>query len=209
MADSMSAVRTKKAITDALIRLTLRMPFERITVQDILKETPVSRYTFYAHFHDKYEVAEALQAQQYERFLEFLSQRPKGDDNSQVDAAVWEYNQREWAATQALQRIHTERVDFVRLINDFFEKEYRLRFEDHPHLELEAAMYGNIMSAVQAYFSVHYAADGGNFADALSEAHINIALNGLGIHDETDKAEAARYLLALQEKNHKNRAGVW
>lgn len=34
--------------------------FEIITVQDILGETPVTRATFYAHYHDKYELVEKM-----------------------------------------------------------------------------------------------------------------------------------------------------
>ena len=41
--------------------LLSRKPFEKITVQDILDNTPVSRATFYKHFKDKYEIAEKIQ----------------------------------------------------------------------------------------------------------------------------------------------------
>ena len=53
--------RTDRAIIDATIRLLRERSFEELTVQNILDETPVSRATFYAHFHDKYEVAERMQ----------------------------------------------------------------------------------------------------------------------------------------------------
>ena len=49
-------LRTDKAIKQALIHLLNVKPFEKITVQDILDETPVTRSTFYKHFHDKYEM---------------------------------------------------------------------------------------------------------------------------------------------------------
>ena len=44
-------IRTDKAIKQALITLLKNKPFEKITVQDILDETPVTRSTFYKHFH--------------------------------------------------------------------------------------------------------------------------------------------------------------
>ena len=59
-------VRTDKAITQALISLLKVKPFEKITVQDILDETPVTRSTFYKHFHDKYEIAEKMQQEFFE-----------------------------------------------------------------------------------------------------------------------------------------------
>jgi len=39
-------LRTYKAITNALIHLLREKPFEKIIVQDILDETPVTRATF-------------------------------------------------------------------------------------------------------------------------------------------------------------------
>lgn len=197
MAESMSSIRTEKAITDALIRLVLQMPFEHITVQDILKEAPVSRYTFYAHFHDKYEVAEKLQQQQYDLFLSFLSQRTPGDSADRVNAALRSYTQSQRDAFTALRRIHTENVDFFGKIHNFFQREYRMRFEDHPHLELEATIYGSMMSGIQEYFMGQILAPDTDVAEALADAHIHIALNALGIHDPQDTANAKQYLLSL------------
>ena len=53
--------RTHRAIQSAFLTLLSRKPFEKITVQDILDNTPVSRATFYKHFKDKYEIAEKIQ----------------------------------------------------------------------------------------------------------------------------------------------------
>ena len=52
--------RTDKAIMQAMVSLLKKKSFEKITVQDILDETPVTRATFYAHYHDKYEVVEKM-----------------------------------------------------------------------------------------------------------------------------------------------------
>ena len=54
-------IRTDKAIKQALMKLLKTKSFEKITVQDILDETPVTRSTFYKHYHDKYEIAEKMQ----------------------------------------------------------------------------------------------------------------------------------------------------
>ncbi len=61
MSESPQFIRTDKAIKQALITLLKNKPFEKITVQDILDETPVTRSTFYKHFSDKYEIVEKLQ----------------------------------------------------------------------------------------------------------------------------------------------------
>ena len=61
MTGNIQYLRTDRAIQSALLSLLGKKPFEKITVQDILDETPVSRATFYKHFHDKYEIVERIQ----------------------------------------------------------------------------------------------------------------------------------------------------
>ena len=45
--------RTRDALGDALVALIHEMPFEDITVQQVLDRADVSRTTFYTHFRDK------------------------------------------------------------------------------------------------------------------------------------------------------------
>ena len=61
MTGNIQYLRTDRAIQSALLSLLGKKPFEKITVQDILDETPVSRATFYKHFHDKFEIVERIQ----------------------------------------------------------------------------------------------------------------------------------------------------
>ena len=52
--------KTKSAFKQALISLLGEKPFEQITVTEICSVSRVSRITFYAHFADKYELADAI-----------------------------------------------------------------------------------------------------------------------------------------------------
>jgi AcrR family transcriptional regulator len=45
--------RTRDRLGDALMELLVQMPFDKITVQDVLDRAGVSRTTFYSHFRDK------------------------------------------------------------------------------------------------------------------------------------------------------------
>jgi AcrR family transcriptional regulator len=45
--------RTRDRLGDALVELLVQMPFDDITVQDVLDGAGVSRSTFYAHYRDK------------------------------------------------------------------------------------------------------------------------------------------------------------
>lgn len=49
--------RTKRDVLRALIELSNKTPFEKISVTEICKKAHLSRQTFYQHFRDKYDVA--------------------------------------------------------------------------------------------------------------------------------------------------------
>lgn len=49
-------VRTRQALTHALLDLIQERRWEKITVQDLLDRTGVSRSTFYAHYDNKLDV---------------------------------------------------------------------------------------------------------------------------------------------------------
>lgn len=48
--------RTYKLLSEALIQLMRRLPFDKISVSDICEEAMVHRATFYSHFENKYEL---------------------------------------------------------------------------------------------------------------------------------------------------------
>ncbi len=58
-------VRTRRLIFDALLQLLEAKSFAEITVQDIARTATVNRVTFYAHFHDKYALLDALVRQRF------------------------------------------------------------------------------------------------------------------------------------------------
>ena len=64
--------RTDRAIMNAFIKLVNQGSFEKLTVQEILDEALVSRNTFYAHYRDKYDIAEQLFKKYKEDFLRLL-----------------------------------------------------------------------------------------------------------------------------------------
>ncbi len=63
--------RTDRDITNALLSVMERKPFEKITVQDILEEAMINRSTFYQHFTDKYAILERLQ----DRYIGGITER--------------------------------------------------------------------------------------------------------------------------------------
>lgn len=58
------AERTKLWIADAMKRLLVKKPLEKVFVTDICKEAEIERPTFYYHFRDKYDLMAWIFCQQ-------------------------------------------------------------------------------------------------------------------------------------------------
>ena len=128
MSTSPQFQRTDKAILQAMVSLLKKKSFEKITVQDILEETPVTRATFYAHYHDKYEVVEKM----LDQFLvgqgtaiEKIHATFPESFREIVQSSFW--NNMEYA--QALISVHTDRVDFTKAHHLF----HRADLGNFPH----------------------------------------------------------------------------
>lgn len=150
MQNSTQFLRTDKAILQAMVSLLKKKSFEKITVQDILDETPVTRATFYAHYHDKYEVVEKM----LDQFL--IGQGTAADrihanfpDSFQeiVRSSFWA--NREYA--QALISVHTDRVDFTKALMDRHRQQY---LADHKSTtaKAEARIYAAARTSVYLSF---------------------------------------------------------
>lgn len=186
MSDNPQFKRTDKAIIHALISLLKKKPFEKITVQDILDETPVTRATFYAHYRDKYEIAEKmlcqfLKARDHVRkslassahpSLEMLNQAPQLDRDF----------------VQALMNIHTENVDLRKALASELEKEY-LETATGPTKQVEARIYAQAYA--EMYFSLINAQSPDYSPEHTYQVFISVAI---GILHLTDDAETRKFL---------------
>ena len=143
-------IRTDKAIQNALITLLKKKSFEKITVQDILDETPVTRATFYKHYHDKYEIAERmleeyqnLYAESYDLLLHTdIRQYPR------VIPDIIDVNR---DFIQALMKIHTDRVDLRESMLESMRSSY-LSDAHGPNAPEEARLYAQLMVELQMIF---------------------------------------------------------
>ncbi len=151
MEESKAFQRTDKAIIQALIRLLRERRFERITVQDILTETPVSRGTFYEHFHDKYEIAERMQAQYFSAVRQAIREvrdlRPEA-----MGEFIRRMSEQQHEVGHALLQIHTDRVDLLGRVSLEMQEVYLRLFgeeaADPAELRTEARIFGSVMAMV-------------------------------------------------------------
>jgi AcrR family transcriptional regulator len=63
------AVRSKDAMLEACLSLMEEIGFERVTVQLVVERANVNRSTFYAHYLDKYDLADRLVEGTLERLV--------------------------------------------------------------------------------------------------------------------------------------------
>lgn len=145
MSENPQFIRTDKAIKQALIALLKVKPFEKITVQDILDETPVTRSTFYKHYHDKYEIAEKMQQ---EFFDSQMAIRKAVHENPSLTPSLTKVTQENRELMEALLKIHTENVDLRQAMAKQSE-EYYLSGKTGKYPKLESEIFANCITAFQ------------------------------------------------------------
>jgi len=209
MKSSLQYRRTDKAIINAFMKLASEIPFEKITVQDILEEALVSRYTFYAHFHDKFEIAERLQEELYQDFLSFMQEKipeihakkmPAREHHQHFDFEIAQFSVKNPEKLRAIKNIHTETIDFYRLLKSYFMDHYKETLPNHPEAELEAKIYANMVAAVMEYCADYSTDLNSNISVSVMQAQIHACLYGIGIHDAKSVQKAQEYLFSLAHK---------
>ena len=146
MQENPQFLRTDKAIKQALISLLKIKPFEKITVQDILDETPVTRSTFYKHYHDKYEIVERMQDEYFAAQMELRISAHKNPQ--QFAPTMITQSRQNNELLQALLKVHTEKVD-IRQALAKQSSEYYLSTSNSPYASVEADIFAQAVTAYQ------------------------------------------------------------
>lgn len=185
--------RTDNAITNTLIALLREKSFEKITVQDILDATPVNRATFYAHFHDKYEIAERMM-EEYIRTEKEIRETLSAEKKANYAQIMQQFYAQKKGLTEALLKIHTDKVDLRGYIASSWKEEY-LTSSDSPDKKIEAEMYAQVMTAFQLSFLEE------NSSPDFSLNHLDAMLIEILIHTlQTNPEETRAALYELMRK---------
>ena len=171
--------RTDKAIKQALITLLKTTPFEKITVQDILDETPVTRSTFYKHFHDKYEIVERMQDEFFAAQMELRISAHKNPQQFHMNMISLSRQNHE--LLQALLKVHTEKVD-IRSALAKQSADYYLNTTNSPTAEIEAEIFSQALTAFQLSY---HSSEIFSF-EHMHGLYINVFLKLLGIPDDEE-----------------------
>ena len=73
-----SSIRSKKEITDALLKLMQDHSYSEISVKQIVLETPLERKTFYNNFSSKDDVLDAIISNAIHEYVVALTSSPGG-----------------------------------------------------------------------------------------------------------------------------------
>lgn len=175
--------RTDRAIQDAMIRLLREKSFEKLTVQDILDETPVTRATFYAHYHDKYEVVERMQ-ERYVRLLREIPGQLSAMDRARYPRLIKQSLLRHGELIDALFKVRTDRVD-IRAATAELHRERYLARRSGDTAEAEAEIYAQTMTALQM---AYLRGDGRALEDEdyYDKVMVEVFLRVLRLEDDRD-----------------------
>ena len=172
-------IRTDKAIKQALMKLLKTKSFEKITVQDILDETPVTRSTFYKHYHDKYEIAEKMQ----EDFFEAQEALQKAFHTSPTafTPTMVRISQQNYETMEALLKVHTEHVN----LRDALAKQaihYYLEGITGNSPDLEAEIFAQAITA----FRISTRGNEEFSFEHLQDTFTSVFLRILGLADDEE-----------------------
>ena len=181
MTGNIQYLRTDRAIQSALLSLLGKKPFEKITVQDILDETPVSRATFYKHFHDKFEIVERIQDEILHTHTELRNALSQATPD-QYPALVERFSLRYREISQLLMKVQTERVNLPLALVDEARK-YYLGTTDSPTRELEARIY----AAATTSMMVALLDEKEDYPlDKVYDATLSVAMRMVGLADDAE-----------------------
>jgi AcrR family transcriptional regulator len=72
-----SSIKSKKEITDALLKLMLDHPYQEISVKQIILETDLARRTFYRNYESKDDVLDSIITDKITEYAEELTINPE------------------------------------------------------------------------------------------------------------------------------------
>lgn len=64
--------KTRRSITNAFLELRAKKPLEKITVRELCERAEINKSTFYAHFHDVYDLSDQLENKIIQNILHAL-----------------------------------------------------------------------------------------------------------------------------------------
>ena len=186
MKNNSQSIRTSKAITNALISLLKEKPFDKITVQDILDRTPVTRATFYAHFHDKYEIIEKLQ-EYFFSICENVREELKSASPTQAQAIIKKSVEVNRDLVETLLKVRTENIDLREYLLADLNQQYLSNIppsDISTDTNIEARVYSQ--ARLEVYLSFLYNDKCDYSLEYINTIYLSVALKLLKLSDDQE-----------------------
>ena len=193
MKNDSRAIRTKKSITLALISLLKEKSFEKITIQDILDRTPVTRGTFYSYFCDKYEIVEKMHEHFFE-LRETIRKELKESPPEQTKEILGKCASDNRDFLEALFKIHANQLDMKEIISSDLEDFY-LKESDSPSRITEAKIYAQ--ARTEAYLAFLYDENMDYSLEYINSLYLEVSLKLLKLSDDQETREFLKEKLNL------------
>lgn len=181
--------RTDRDITEAFLHVLQEKPFEKITIQDIIKEAMINRSTFYKHFPDKYALLETLQQKYVNELTELVNEVLKYDQMNlkTIDEIMGSYFIKNRRILRILLHIKTEHADIQKqlrtLLAEYFHK-------SSPRLsELETYLMAGCWLDFFVYYLEHDVMTE-NYSTRLFESYYNMTLHFFRLEQNPEAAKA-------------------
>ena len=115
--------KTLQFIEKAFVEQVLLKGFSKVTISDLAEQAKINRKTFYAHYLDKYDLAEKLGDKLIAKYDHSLTERLSGkntDLNDIIDGFI--SNNEDLQLFKALLTVHSDEYDFEVSFIHFLKK---------------------------------------------------------------------------------------
>ncbi|MBE6092848.1 MAG: TetR/AcrR family transcriptional regulator [Selenomonas ruminantium] len=146
--EDLRIIKTRRNIESTFISLLEKFSFEQITVKKILENALISKGTFYAHYLDKYDLAEKIVMSTLEDFRTGIKERLEllqAKEPTELWPSLQKTLQTVLPRLLLLKKIHTDKIDVDRSVKAIIREEY-LAFQQkqgnaskHPALRAQIA----------------------------------------------------------------------
>jgi len=128
--EDLRVIKTKRNIESTFLRLLKEKTFEKITVLMLLDEALISKGTFYAHYLDKYDLAEKTANRFLNEFRSSIQERLKGILDKKDTDSLWNSMLKTLNTVipelNSLKKIHTENINVEKSMRQIFAEEYAI-----------------------------------------------------------------------------------
>lgn len=186
---SRQSARTDRDIESAVLRLMDRMPFEKITVNDIVEEAMINRSTFYLHFQDKYEVIERLETEMIRQLSGLLADlRGRNAGLDFMDRLLKDFFLRQRDVIRRLRKAEGFEKQIYLLVRDYVKE--IIPESGSAELQMLTSMVVSFL-----FYVMEHPEAGENFSTIFMQNYLDITLRFFRLDRLPDGAERLMQLI--------------